>query len=1215
MRDRKRWRLLARCGAALMFGFFLLIISLPNLIDLENYRPQILAYLKSQVAGEVSVGKLGLAFLHGPGVRINGVKIFDKFGSQHIFVTTAIVNFDPLSLFQQRLHLARLTLVQPEVVLQLDQKKSTMTNFFQVSPSQDEAEKRVSNFGGWRFDGEISGAQVEIVDGSVEFTDDCFGAAPITTRLKKLNSLFLWQKNGTQTKFKLTALAQDEAGDGSLQIEGTLSNIKFPLAPGRMTLDCQVKAKNLNSGTYFPYYQEYVPMHYIGGRVDIDANYKGSLMGLFHSQGRITLHQAELDYQQVFSHKLKFDRFVVDYDFRLADSYNTIETRDCTINADGLIVQGYCLLHEARRGIDGSIDARLSSGKFVPKTVLPLLPWEIIPRQIQGYCKHLQAQGNLRVEKAYLKGTYRKIVQLFAENHSDKNIIGGQLHGSNLSVSAINRWPSFTVNNADFIFANTVFKVENLNLSIKNALTCEAGVLELQNIYHNPQLSFAGQLKLNLPALNPYIETLSDQTVKKYKQNIVPITFTQGSLAGELACKGPLTQPGVLSWHGVLKGQDISITVTGTPWQVEHGTVTFKLGDDVIQVDSATFDFAGSSVTLRATLPGPRSFLQGGDSGTDNCKITAQSSEVTPALLNLLSENRYDISGFDVGPSKLAIDLSANAKDLSGFTLSGRLDLQWADVKLPFTDKIVEKLTCAAEFDRRQIVFKHLELQHGQSEFLFHGDVHKDEDSDAYLITGEIGSSYLAVDDFYALDAPRDLRGENLSQLNFDLQGRIDELVLPEVTTSQKNPAKNLWRVLSELNFSLAGGVDAPITVKECRWQWGTERAQASVTGELQVGDDGLQGDLEIALSDLDVDALLGIDREDISAVRESQTPANLSEKQIRSIVLEDIAETLEPDRVSALIAWKGTLARNDLKIRAQAHHLHWRHMLLDKVGCDCRLNAAGVNVTKLAGESFGGDFNIYAGWRFADNSFMIESQLDDINFENLSDYLKNPDRGLPMTGGNGSLTLDLYWQGTSVESWMRSLDGDLDFDFHDGRLKRFTMIANICSLLNVSQFASLHLPDFSIDKGIPYRKLTCEGLIVGGKFNVAKFDMQGPAVNMFGSGVIDFINEQVDLELGFQPLQTVDKLLASIPVVGYIITGDNKTFVVVPVKVQGSYNNLTVKTETIVGMGKKLGGMVQRFFKTPVRILRMPGKLFHQNEADKRSTGGTENSHKGKVD
>ena len=205
------------------------------------------------------------------------------------------------------------------------------------------------------------------------------------------------------------------------------------------------------------------------------------------------------------------------------------------------------------------------------------------------------------------------------------------------------------------------------------------------------------------------------------------------------------------------------------------------------------------------------------------------------------------------------------------------------------------------------------------------------------------------------------------------------------------------------------------------------------------------------------------------------------------------------------------------------------------------------------------------------------------------------------MSGGEGSVTLDLYWHGDSVKSWDESLDGALDFNFHDGRLKRFTLIANIGSLLNLSQFASLHMPELSIDQGVPYQELICKGLIVGGQFEIDEFDMQGPAFNIFGSGDIDFINDQLDLKFGIQPLQTVDKILASIPVLGYIMTGDNKTFVVIPVTVTGSFDKAIIKTQTIAGMGNNTIGMVQRFFKTPIRLLQMPGKLIDKMGADNK--------------
>ena len=468
--NKRRWRILARFSAVLLLGFFLLLISLPNLIDLDNYRPQLLAYLKTQLAGEVAVRKLGLTFQHGPGLRVDGVRIDDRSGSQHVVVATAIINFDLGSLLRRHLHLSHLTLVGADVKLRLDGIKPPLADFLRPTKTVEEAEGESLKLPGWSIDNEIRGALIEIVGSSLEFTDDCFGVSAIKTRLNNFNSKFIWHETLNLTEFELVAAVLDKAGKGSIAIKGTLSNLKFPLAPGSMILDCMIAAENLNGGTYFPYYQEYVPMRFIGGRVDIDSNYKGSLLGLFHSKGRIVLHQAELDYQQVFHQKLKFDRFAVDYDFRLADSYNTIETRDCTINADGLVVKGYCLLHEARRGIDGTIDAKLSSLKFNPVALMPVLPWEIIPDEIEQYCNHVKDQGSLVIENAYLKGDYRKITQMVAEQ-PPLGIIGGHIRGENLAFSAVGNWPFLSLSNINFVLADNLVKMEDVDLGIGDFLT------------------------------------------------------------------------------------------------------------------------------------------------------------------------------------------------------------------------------------------------------------------------------------------------------------------------------------------------------------------------------------------------------------------------------------------------------------------------------------------------------------------------------------------------------------------------------------------------------------------------------------------------------------------------------------------------------------------------------------------------------------------------
>ncbi len=1214
------WRLISRLGAVLLLGLFLLIISLPNLIDLENFRPQLLAYLHSRILGEVAIGKLKLTFAHGPGVRVDGIRVVENSGSQQISVTTAIVNFDFIRLLQRHLHPCRVTLVQPRVSLQLDKGSLPLAGFIRpviISAAPIETEsadpplpKGVASHAGdvgagaavgffkyWYFDSDISQALVEIVDGSVTFTDRCFGVSLILTHLEDLNVLLEWQKSGAPTQFTLAARVVDGPGDGSLKIEGSLSSLQWPLRPGEMFLDCQVEAKNLNAATYFPYYQKYVPMRFIGARVDIDSTYRGSLMGLFRSQGRIVLHQAELDYQQVFNQKLKFKRFAVDYDFRLADRYNTIETLSCAIDADGLKLKGYCLLHEARRGIDGSIKAGLEMPEFDPLAISHLLPWKILPEKILNYYQFLQSGGGCLVESAYLKGDYRKIVRL-AEKNPPTGVVGGQLKAKNLLFKIAEDWPHLAVGAGNVVFEGGSLKISDLDFDW-DALSGEAVNLSLQNIFHDPQIKCACNLGVDLKRLQPYCERFFHDIPEEPSFEKRSAISYSGFLQGDLVFAGPLTKLSEITWGGILKGQDLAFAVAGQPLAINRGDASFVLANERIIIENASCYLASLPLTLQGRLPGPALWFSGNGESDLKFEFRAQTQEFAPEHLDLFLGEKFSVSGKKIGPSPLELHLIGDLKHFSELQLLGTLSLDWADVKLPFMAESFEHLNCLAEFNHERIDFKRLFIEHGESDLACKGELIREEKGSGYIVHGEVVADHILVDDFLALEKKAS-----------EKRVVVKELMLPAEDGSEKGRDRRApWHHLNDFAFSFSGGPEAGLAIKECRWGWGGQEAQVEVFGQLRYLGGGLTGALEIDVQKLDLDTLFSAPDEVHAVNGVHGVDSNPDDQKIRAVLLEDLAEAVKADGVELLLSWKDILARNHLHVQARAQHLRWQQMEIGEIEGDCTLDALGVNFKKITGSSFGGGLNASAQWSYRDDSFALESQLSDIDFETFNDYLKNPDRGLPMQGGYGSLNLDLDWKGGSLQAWKENLAGQFDFAFYDGRLKKFTLLANVCSLLNLSQFAALRLPEISVDQGVPYQTLSGQGTIVDGVLVVDDFAMRGSSLNLLCDGVISLVEEQVDLKIGVQPLQTVDKLLATIPVVGYIITGDQKTFVVIPMTATGSFEDIKIKTHTVSGLGQKAGDMIQRFFKTPVRLLRMPGKLLNQisSENDLEKDSGVE--------
>ena len=1240
------WRFISKIGALALLGFFLLLISLPNLIDLENFRPQLVEYLQSRISGEVAVGKLKLTFQHGPGVRVDGIRLLDKSGEQQISVATAIVNFDLRRLFQCRLHLCRVTLVQPRVIVQVDAVRSPISGFLRsriitnpetkaeaakdlpdrfTDPQNREVRQKesVGFLKAWRFDANVSQALVEIIDGSVVYTDRCFVTSPVITHLENLNVFLKWRKSGAPAEFTLAARVVDEKGDGSLKIEGSLSALQWPLRPGEMFLDCQVDAENLNGGNYFPYYQKYVPMRFIGGRVDIDSTYKGTLMGLFRSYGRIELHQAELDYQQVFSQKLKFKSFSAEYDFRLADSYNTIETLKCAIDADGLKLKGHCLQYEARRGIDGTIEAGVESSEFDPWAISHLLPWKIMPEKMRSYYQSLQKGGRCVVDKSYLKGDYRKIVKLADEN-PPPGIVGGLIKGKNLVFNIFDNVPPLAVGAGTVTLNSDSLKITDLDFAW-GGLSGAAVSLSLLKLYHDPQIEVAGHLDLDLERLQLSLERFFQNSSESPLSEPLPVIFSGGSLLGDLALQGPLLRLSEITWGGIFKGRELALEFPGQPLAITQGEGSFVLANDRFMIENATCNLASLPLTLQGFLPGPAVWCDADEDRDLAFELAVRGREFAPEHLDLLLGEQFFVGGVRLGPSPVELHLSGDLKCFSDLQLEGALHLDWGEVELPFMDRPFARLNCLADFDRESLDFKRLFLRRGDSDLTFKGCLTKDEEGLGYTLDGEVAGTRLLIDDLLPLTktvpgkknvtelAPqaasaggefaKESETPEFPALKVKLEGVFKELLLPAGSEVEGSPARRAsWHFLNDFRFSFLSDSEALVKIEECRWRWGEQRSQISILGQLQFLE-GLHGELEIEVQDLDLDALfnhresaLGNEVED----EETQSGGHQGDR-VKAVLLDELVEVVKEDWVDDLLSKKKILARNHLHVSVRAQRLGWQHMTLDEIECDCLLDVSGINLKRIVARSFGGELEASAQWRYADDFFVVGFELSEINFETFNDYLKNPDRGLPMRGGRGSLTLDLDWQGRSLKSWKESLDGQLDFDFHEGRMKKFTLVANICSLLNLSQYAALRLPKISVDKGVPYQTLSGQGTIVNGVLEVEEFALRGSSFNLLSSGLISLVDDRVDLEIGIQPLQTVDKLLARIPVVGYIMTGDQKTFVVIPMTVRGPFDDIKIKTQTVSGLGKKAGGMIQRFFKTPIRLLRMPGKLI-----DKIGAGDT---------
>jgi hypothetical protein len=92
--------------------------------------------------------------------------------------------------------------------------------------------------------------------------------------------------------------------------------------------------------------------------------------------------------------------------------------------------------------------------------------------------------------------------------------------------------------------------------------------------------------------------------------------------------------------------------------------------------------------------------------------------------------------------------------------------------------------------------------------------------------------------------------------------------------------------------------------------------------------------------------------------------------------------------------------------------------------------------------------------------------------------------------------------------------------------------------------------------------------------------------------GKVDIIRDELDINIGVQPFETVDKVVSSIPIVGWILTDDKKSLITVYFKAQGKWSNPTVDAIPVNSMDRGVLDIFKRVFQLPEKLITDTGEV-----------------------
>ena len=191
-----------------------------------------------------------------------------------------------------------------------------------------------------------------------------------------------------------------------------------------------------------------------------------------------------------------------------------------------------------------------------------------------------------------------------------------------------------------------------------------------------------------------------------------------------------------------------------------------------------------------------------------------------------------------------------------------------------------------------------------------------------------------------------------------------------------------------------------------------------------------------------------------------------------------------------------------------------------------------------------------------------------------------------------GALDTDFFLYGDIGKNFLPTSNGHAWINIKNGVLREFKILSKVFSFLNVGQLFRFKFPEMDAE-GMPFSLISGNYLLKNGVLSTDDLVVKSQSMNQAYSGQVDLVSKEVNVALVVQPLGTVDAVLSKIPVAGWLLTGENGSFVTALFKATGTTEDLQVEAMPLNTVTEPTFGLLRRTLGLPVKLLKDPQILW----------------------
>ncbi len=1107
----------------------LLGLLLHLFIQTDLFQRYLLEQLSRTTGYELSAEKITLNFSNGIGIRARNFKVSTPEGHEKAGAARIRMNFSLKDLIKGRIVPTKLAILDPKI--HLAAKKDHGLSFLGKGPVLEKSYTRIL-------------AAFPLV--SLENAQVVLETAGLTLKTMEIQLarksrdpvLLEASFNGTALYDGATAPfsgkgVMGENAENGLWIDGQLNLKQIPLT--RLTLPEDLPVKK--------------------GIVGINAAIKGNLDGILSIDGALVFR--ELDFLLIDEGDKKafsFERLTVPFNASYVDSILRIPFFQ--IQNPAFLLNGASTFDFTEPG-NPHLDLKVKSPFMTLATFKRIFPTSLLPSWLETRIFSIFSGGSVCVDLFSLKGPWHRLAKLDLQENAD-------LLQLQITCKGLTAFKDEQALEVDRVSGNLEIRNGEIHVSGVNGhfgeSTIETGGLFLKDLYvEDPyvRVTASGSFRVEDLMTQTHLKLIPPEVRTKFRQ----VEGASGRLDADVNI---VYEPG---WHfpkiekGMITFMDCTLDDPDNPFPilVKEGalTITAENGKDFV----AEGQWGKSKLSASGSL--------GDNWQTGEAHLVAMAD-----MDELLGYFYPDLKVSTTFKNRIPCQVSLSKK--KAWSFHGALDLKQAFLETesmtvaPFSSE-GSVLFSGGILPRQRFTLRNLQCNLGKSSFALNG-AYDLANKDTFNFN--VSSKKLRLEDL----------GIRFKKGNFTAEGDLNCKI--SVTASRKDPSKT--RLAGQMEGKQLSFVTKafPHPIKDCYFKLkftGNNvlieslalklgKSPFQVKGEFQ-GWEGMRGDISVHSDLLDLNDLIPPEME-----------RKFKKGDFKSVnFTKNGSDQMKP-------GWKKDthhfVETSDVHFTITAPRVQWEEAEFGPLEIECALRSKDLYISR-------------SSLRFERGKLLLRGHLKrgetpETLFTSYLEMDRQPLEDLPTPLAfvknrlEGKLTLEalLFARGNTKKELLSSLTGSANVILEQGVVRKSNVFIKILDNMSLTRAFETRPENLSKD-GLYFNR-------IGGRFDIDKgiakarnLTMESPVFNAVAEGRADLRTGMMDAEIGVHPLTTADLLVNQIPVLGYLLRGDDNTLVAEYFQVDGKMSDPNVEYMAFKSMSHGTYSFFKRLFLSPQRLFQ----------------------------